>query len=40
MNTQLSPSFALWEFIQTDVREAAPLRGFPRYVPCAITMIP
>jgi hypothetical protein len=38
MNTQLSPSFALWEFIQTDVRETAPLRGFPRYVPCAITL--
>lgn len=38
MHTQLSPNFALWEFIQTDVREAAPLRAFPRYVPCAITM--
>ena len=38
-NLQLSPSFALWEFIQTDVREAAPLRAFPRYVPCAITML-
>jgi hypothetical protein len=38
MELQLSPSFALWEFIQTDVREAAPLRGFPRYVPCAITL--
>ena len=39
MNIQLTPGFALWEFIQTDVREAAPLRGFPRYVPCAITML-
>jgi hypothetical protein len=38
MNTQLSPNFAIWEFIQTDVREAAPLRTFPRYVPCAITL--
>jgi hypothetical protein len=38
MDLQLSPNFALWEFIQTDVREAAPLRGFPRYVPCAITL--
>jgi hypothetical protein len=38
MAIKLSPSFALWEFIQTDVREAAPLRTFPRYVPCAITM--
>lgn len=39
MQIQLSPNFALWEFIQTDVREAAPLRAFPRYVPCAITML-
>lgn len=37
MAIQLSPNFSLWEFIQTDVREAAPLRAFPRYVPCAIT---
>jgi hypothetical protein len=35
----LSPNFGLWEFIQTDVREALPLRGFPRYVPCAITLL-
>jgi hypothetical protein len=39
MAVKLSPNFALWEFIQTDVREAAPLRTFPRYVPCAITML-
>jgi hypothetical protein len=39
MELRLSRSFALWEFIQTDVREAAPLRGFPRYVPCAITLL-
>lgn len=39
MRIQLSPNFALWEFIQTDVREAAVLRGFPRYVPCALTML-
>jgi hypothetical protein len=38
MGVQLSPNFSLWEFIQTDVREAAPLRAFPRYVPCAITL--
>ena len=29
MAVELSPNFALWEFIQTDVREAAPLRGIP-----------
>jgi hypothetical protein len=36
---QLSEHFALWEFIHTDVHEAAPLRTFPRYVPCAITLL-
>jgi len=39
MRVQLSANFGLWEFIQTDVREAAVLRGFPRYVPCAITLL-
>lgn len=39
MRLQLSEHFALWEFIHTDVHEAAPLRSFPRYVPCAITMM-
>jgi hypothetical protein len=36
---RLAPHFDLWEFIQTDVREADPQRAFPRYVPCAITML-
>lgn len=35
---RLSPSFALSEFIQTDVREAPALHAFPRYVPCAVTL--
>jgi hypothetical protein len=39
MRVQLSTNFALWEFIQTDVREAAVLRGFPRSVPCAIPLL-
>ena len=38
MRMQLSEHFALWEFIHTDVHEAPPLRSFPRYVPCAITL--
>ena len=38
MELRLSPGFTLAEFIQTDVREAAALRGFPRYIPCAITI--
>src|SRR4051794_30752154 len=37
LETQLSPRFALWEFMASDVREAEALRGFPRYVPCAVT---
>ena len=39
MNLQLSEHFALWEFIHADVHEAEPLRSFPRYVPCAITLL-
>src|SRR5256714_13650247 len=35
----LSEHFALWEFIHTDLHEAEPLRTFPRYVPCAITLL-
>ena len=37
--TRLAPHFFLWEFIHTDVREAPPLRTFPRYVPCAVTLL-
>ncbi len=37
--TRLAPHFYLWEFIHTDVREAPPLRTFPRYVPCAVTLL-
>jgi len=39
LEMQLSEHFALWEFIHTDVHEAEPLRTFPRYVPCAITLL-
>src|SRR3954463_410529 len=39
MKVELASHFLLWEFIQVDVREAPPLRAFPRYVPCAITML-
>ena len=37
--TFLSPHFRVSEFIHTDVREAEALRVFPRYVPCAITLL-
>jgi hypothetical protein len=37
--TQLTPNFALWEFIEVDLREPALLRAYPRYVPCAVTVL-
>jgi hypothetical protein len=37
--TLLAPHFALWEFIEVDVREAEALRSFPRYIPCAVVFI-
>jgi hypothetical protein len=36
---QLAPHFALWEFIDVDVQEAPLLREFPRYVPCAVSVL-
>jgi hypothetical protein len=36
---QLSEDFYLWEFLTVDVREAEPLRTFPRYLPCAVTSL-
>jgi hypothetical protein len=39
LETELAPCFRLHEFISTDVREASILRGFPRYVPLAVTHI-
>jgi hypothetical protein len=39
LNTRLTPNFALWEFIEVDVHEAAALRVYPRYVPCAVTIL-
>jgi hypothetical protein len=37
--TCLAPHFAASEFIHTDVREAPPLRVFPRYIPCATVLL-
>lgn len=36
---ELTPHFALWELIGVDVREAAEVRSFPRYVPCAVLLL-
>jgi hypothetical protein len=37
--TRLSQHFTVSEFIHTDVREAPPLRVFPRYIPCATVLL-
>jgi hypothetical protein len=36
---ELAPNFCLHELVQTDLREAAVLHGFPRYVPCALVLL-
>ncbi|HEY2934068.1 MAG TPA: hypothetical protein VGK99_20190 [Acidobacteriota bacterium] len=36
---ELSPHFALWEFINTDLHEVETLRRFPRYIPCAVAAL-
>lgn len=37
LEVRLSPHFGAFEFLDVDVREAEPLRLFPRYLPTAIT---
>ena len=39
LTTQLTPHFGLWELMDVDLHEAAPLRVFPRYVPCAVASL-
>jgi hypothetical protein len=39
LELQVTEDFALWEFLTVDVREAEPQRTFPRYVPCAVTVL-
>jgi hypothetical protein len=39
LTTRLTEHFELWDFMGVDVREAQPLRIFPRYVPCAVTLL-
>jgi hypothetical protein len=39
LECQLTRSFALWEFMDVDVREPHPLRLWPRYIPCAVTLL-
>ena len=39
MSTRLTAHFGLNEFILADLKEAARLHGYPRYVPCAIRIL-
>ena len=39
LDTRLTSNFALWEFIDVDLYEPLPVRTFPRYVPCAVTLL-
>ena len=39
LDVKLTSHFSLWEFINIDLREAEQIRTFPRYVPCAVTMM-
>jgi hypothetical protein len=39
VNTLLTPHFGLWELTEVDLYEAPLLRKYPRYVPCAVTML-
>lgn len=39
MDIRLAPHFRLAEFIGVDVREVEPMRVFPRYVPCGVSLL-
>jgi hypothetical protein len=39
LNVRLTENFTLHELMGVDVREAQALRIFPRYVPCAVTLL-
>jgi hypothetical protein len=39
ITTLLTPHFGLWEFMEVDLYEAALLRKYPRYVPCAVAVL-
>lgn len=39
LSVQLTPHFGMWELLDVDLREVRVMRDFPRYVPCAITLL-
>lgn len=36
---RVTEHFDLWEFIDVDLHESRELHGWPRYVPCAVTLL-
>lgn len=39
LEVRLTPHFGLFEFMDVDLYEPLPLRHFPRYIPCAVTVL-
>ena len=39
LETRLTENFSLWEFIDVDLYEPDVLRQYPRFVPCAVTLL-
>jgi hypothetical protein len=39
LDTPLTAHFALWEFMSVDLHEDHLMQTFPRYVPCAVTVL-
>lgn len=39
LDTRLTENFSLWEFIDVDLYEPDVLRQYPRFVPCAVTLL-
>ncbi len=39
LEVRLTENFSLWEFIDVDLYEPDLLRQYPRYVPCAVTLL-
>lgn len=37
--TNLAPNFGLYEFIRVDLHEDPAVRAWPRYVPCAVSLL-
>jgi hypothetical protein len=37
--SELAPNFAVWEFMEVDLHEEPVLRTYPRYVPCAVSLL-